>query len=139
MTAKDINFIIKTSEYQLQSENPFLEDYYYQHLMQRREPAKASRDLVFKHRHAHRLYYLLGIDIIRKLMMFRPICELFRPAGAPKQRLGEDPFVGALGRIPGHSVQTPFELNLSHFHYRFVHRALWWSCRSSTRPSTMLP
>jgi len=88
MLAEDIETIINIQEVQLHSDNPFLEDYYFQNYMKKRNPSVVSADVIYRH---------------------RPICECFLPAGTLKQRpFGiKDPFEGVLGRTLGPSVRAP--------------------------------
>uniref|UniRef100_A0A6B2L2W4 mRNA decay factor PAT1 domain-containing protein n=1 Tax=Arcella intermedia TaxID=1963864 RepID=A0A6B2L2W4_9EUKA len=87
MLAEDVDNIIKIQEALLQSDNPFLEDYYFQNYMNKRNPSEVSEDIMYRH---------------------SPISECFHPAGTMKTKYyGKDPLEGVLGRTPGHSVRAP--------------------------------
>eukprot|EP01125_Pyxidicula_operculata_P009283 TRINITY_DN305_c5_g1_i1.p1 TRINITY_DN305_c5_g1~~TRINITY_DN305_c5_g1_i1.p1 ORF type:complete len:1060 (-),score=361.55 TRINITY_DN305_c5_g1_i1:53-3232(-) len=89
MLAKDIEIIIKIQENQLYSDNPFLEDYYFQNYMKKKSPKQIDPEILYRH---------------------RPICECLKPAGTVKKRTfvgGKDPLEGVLGRVPSLSVRAP--------------------------------
>lgn len=123
LTADDMEQLVRMSEYQLQCDNPYLEDFYYQNFMKRRAPERSSKTLLLRH---------------------RPIHEVLRPAGTIKKRQGENPFQGALGRIPGHSVRSTFQPRptsvTTPYHVRFVPLVLWLRCNVSptSNPSRSL-
>jgi flagellar motor protein MotB len=81
MTAEEIDSIIRMQEQQLNFENPFLDDYYYQNTLMRKDNSAAT-----------------------KLIYHRPICEALTRAPPKKTTID---FQGVLGRIPTHSVRAP--------------------------------
>jgi len=84
MLPEDIEAIINVQEVQLHSDNPFLEDYYFQNFMKKRNPNLVSVDVIYRH---------------------RPICECFLPAGTLKQH----PSGSLLGRSFG-TFRAPRQL-----------------------------
>lgn len=79
MTAHEIDMIIKLQESQIQSGNPYADDYYYNTLGMKKKKGP--------------------------VVLHRPITEILSTKYVPTKRT--DPFEGALGRIPTHSVRAP--------------------------------
>lgn len=90
MTAQDVDYIVKMSEYQLQSDNPYIEDFYSLQYSLRSPQVKPT----------------ISKTALRVIREHRPIALVWRPANGTGRR-GENPFQGALGRIPGHSIRAP--------------------------------
>lgn len=61
MLATDIENIIKNQEYQLQVENLFLEDFYYQNFKLKNDPETVSHDTIYRH-----VYVLSEKKLLRK-------------------------------------------------------------------------
>jgi len=80
MTASEIEFVIRTQEFQMYTGNPFVDDYYFQ-------TTKAQKTNNLKPLH-------------------KPLFESFSSNRFPPIKK-PDPFEGVLGRIPSHSVRAP--------------------------------
>lgn len=82
MSAYDINTIIRLHSSHLPMPLPFNEDYYYQSYLAARQQGK------------------------RPVTPHTPLCET-QPLPVKRHTDATDPFKGALGRIPNHSVRSP--------------------------------
>jgi hypothetical protein len=91
MSAEEIDSIIRLQNAQLHSNHPYIDDYYYYQLHNKKNAAP-----------------LLSDDVPQDIIHFhKPLCESTPTRTFPPKKIINDPLAGVLGRIPTHSVRAP--------------------------------